>query len=104
LFENLIVLEALKTRFNQGLKPNLYFYRDSHGNELDLLYKSGNELHGIEIKSASTYTPSFKKGLLHFSENTHPLVKKTVIYTGQEQTFSDDVRFVSYKNVDTLFE
>ncbi|MDQ8187426.1 DUF4143 domain-containing protein [Pelagicoccus sp. SDUM812002] len=30
LFENLVVLEALKIRYNQGLVPNLYFYRDSN--------------------------------------------------------------------------
>ncbi len=37
LFENMIVLEALKARYNHGQIPSLYFYRDSHGNEIDLL-------------------------------------------------------------------
>ena len=50
LFENLVVLEALKARYNQGLTPNLYFFRDSHGNEIDLLHKSANQLIGVEIK------------------------------------------------------
>ena len=63
LFENLIVLEALKARYNQGQIPNLYFYRDSHGNEIDLLYTGGRELIGIEIKSASTFASHFKKML-----------------------------------------
>lgn len=103
LFENLVVLEAMKARYNKGLKPNLYFYRDSHGNELDLLYKSGNDLHGIEIKSGSTYAPSFKKGLLHFSEHAQPLAHKSVVYTGQEQSFSDGIQLVSYLKTASLF-
>ena len=49
MFENLVVIECLKTRANQGLLPNLYFYRDSNGNEADILYKHGRELTVIEV-------------------------------------------------------
>lgn len=34
LFENLVILEVLKKRLNQGLPPNLYFWRDHTGVEL----------------------------------------------------------------------
>jgi hypothetical protein len=54
LFENLVVLEVLKARYNQGKAANLYFFRDSHGNEIDLLHKSGNQLTSVEIKAAAT--------------------------------------------------
>lgn len=68
LFENPVVPEALKTRHNQEKKsPNLYFYRDSHGNEIDLLYANGPNLSGIEIKSAATFHPNFRKNLLRLS-------------------------------------
>lgn len=40
LFENFIVTEALKRRYNQGKESNLYFYRDSNQNEVDLLLKN----------------------------------------------------------------
>ena len=39
LFENFVVTEALKQRYNQGKESNLYFYRDSNQNEIDLLLK-----------------------------------------------------------------
>lgn len=71
LFENMVVLEVLKARYNAGKMPNLYFYRDSNGNEIDLLLASGQELIGMEIKSASTWHSSFSKGLQHFSETDH---------------------------------
>ncbi len=103
LFENLVVLEALKQRYNQGLTPNLYFFRDSNGHELDLLFKSGRELHGLEIKSASTWNQSFKKGLWHFTKNNYPLSSSTVIYTGESLSFSDGITALPYQQTCKLF-
>lgn len=104
LFENLVVLEAIKARLNQGLKANFYFYRDSHGNEIDLLHKSGADLSGIEIKSSSTYHTSFKKGLKHFTKNTHPLKSQSIVYNGAEKLFSDGSQLVNFREVSTLFQ
>jgi len=103
LFENLVVLEALKTRYNYGRTPNLYFFRDSQGHEIDLLHKQGNELLGIEIKSASTWNASFKRVLQHFNEKIHPLAKRAVIYSGSSIEFSDGLNALSYKDVGQLF-
>jgi len=64
LVENLVVLELVKTRLNQGLDPNLYFFRDNHKNEVDLLYKKAHELIPIEIKSAKSFDRTFLKGLI----------------------------------------
>ena len=99
LFENLIALEALKTRYNAGLTPNLYFFRDSQGHEIDLLHKRGHELFGIEIKSASTWHASFKRALDTFHQKVHPLAQQTVIYSGNAIDFSDGVKAVTFKTV-----
>lgn len=104
LFENMIVLEALKTRYNQGRSPNLYFYRDSHGNEIDLLYTSGRKLVGIEIKSSATFTRHFKKTLLRFSEKQRPLESSYVIYNGDERQFSDGVHAINFRNTGDIFD
>jgi len=32
--ENMVMMELLKSRTAQGRNPELYFYRDSHGNEM----------------------------------------------------------------------
>ena len=103
LFENLVILEAINSRGNQGLKPNLYFYRDSHGNETDLLFKSGRDLHAVEIKSSSTYNRSFKKGLRHFHANTHALASQSIVYAGENREFTAQVQLVSYSQTDSLF-
>lgn len=63
LFENIAVIEALKYRFNRGKRGNLSFYRDSRGNEVDLLVGVGPDLFPIEIKAGATVTDDYFKGL-----------------------------------------
>ena len=103
LFENLVVLEALKSRYNQGVTPGLYFFRDTHGHEIDLLHKSGSALTGVEIKAASTWHRCFKKTLQQFSEKTAPLTAAYVIYSGDPITFSDGITAVPYSQAGELF-
>jgi len=71
LFENFIVMEALKDRFNAGESSQMYFYRDSDGNEVDLLVPEGPRLRAIEIKAGATVNPDYFKGLKAFASH-HP--------------------------------
>ena len=68
MFENMVVTEALKYRFHHGYGSNLSFYRDSKGNEVDLVLTKGVDLFPIEIKSGMTVTKDYFKGLKHFSK------------------------------------
>ena len=102
LFENLVVLEALKARYNQGRTPDLYCYRDKHGHEIDLLHKSGRDLIGVEIKSAATYHATFKKGLLEFSKKHHPLARSYIVYSGKALSFSDGIEAISFTQVSDI--
>lgn len=104
LFENLVVLESLKARYNRGLTPNLYFYRDNQGHEIDLLHQRGSELSGIEIRSASTWSPSFKKALEHFHQRIHSLSTRTVVYGGDAIEFTDGIQAMSFMDVERLFD
>jgi predicted AAA+ superfamily ATPase len=66
LYENQVILEILKHRLNRGKRPGLFFYRDTRGNEVDLVIRQGRKLIPIEIKSAATFTPEFVKGIRSF--------------------------------------
>jgi hypothetical protein len=66
LYENFLILEVLKSYLNKGKRAELFFYRDTHGNEVDLIIKEGRRLIPIEIKSAATFTPHFLKGIERF--------------------------------------
>lgn len=104
LFENLVVLEALKMRYNQGLTANLYFFRDYQSNEIDLLFKSGSQLTGVEIKAAATWNSSFKKGLQRFAESNAALTRSYVVYSGERMAFSDGVEALPYTSVAEIFQ
>lgn len=68
LFENMAIIEALKYRFNHGKRNNLNFYRDSSGQEVDMVVNKGPYLFPVEIKAAETITTEFFKGLNYFRE------------------------------------
>lgn len=72
LFENFIIMEAMKDRLNAGESAEMYFYRDSEGNEVDLLLPTGGKMHAIEIKAGATVNPDYFKGLKTFAAH-HPL-------------------------------
>lgn len=96
IFENMVILEALKTRYNSGRPADLYFFRDSNQTELDLLFKVGPDLVGVEIKSSSTYHSSFKKALARFSESNAPLKRSYLIYNGEARTYSDGLQLLPF--------
>ncbi len=104
LFENLVVVEALKSRYNQGRMPNLSFYRDGHGNEIDLLFEAGRELVGIEIKSSSTYHSSFKKNLTYFNKSVQSLSRSYIVYNGDKHELEGGIEAIPVEEVSRLFE
>lgn len=100
LFENLIVVELLKRRLNEGKESNLYFYRDSNQNEVDILVNNGSSLDAIEVKSAMTYNPSFEKALQKVNEWVNPPVgKRIIIYAGTLEDDKGDIRLLNYRNM-----
>lgn len=84
LFENMVVNEAVKSRFNRGKQPNLYFFRDKSGKEVDLLYSVADRFYAYEIKSAQTFHTDFMKGVDYvrkiFGER---ILQSGVVYDGQ---------------------
>lgn len=63
IFETYVVSEMVKTCWNAGIKPPLYYWRDSQGHEVDLLVEDGEALFPIEIKSGQTVNASMFAGL-----------------------------------------
>jgi predicted AAA+ superfamily ATPase len=63
IHENFVVMEVVKDRLNKGLRPDMFFFRDSHGNEVDLIVPLDGVLQPVEIKSASTFHPDLLKGM-----------------------------------------
>lgn len=51
-FETYVVTEIVKSYYNAGKRPDLYYYRDIDGKEIDLLIVEGNNIYPIEIKKS----------------------------------------------------
>ncbi len=105
LFENMVISEALKYRFNQGKKSNLYFYRDSKGNEVDLLMINGPDIFPIEIKAGMTITREYFKGLNHFTKTFPESIHNGsgLVYGGIEKQKRTDVSIVPFKYLNDVF-
>ncbi len=85
LFENAVVAEALKHRFNQGRRPNLSFFRDSRGLECDLLYGIGHGMGAIEIKSGATVASDWFDPFSRIAKDLPEITARAVVYGGLER-------------------
>ncbi len=59
IFETFVVAELVKTLANRGERPALYYWRDSNGNEVDVIAEVGAKLMPVEIKSGQTVNRDF---------------------------------------------
>lgn len=85
LFENVVVSEASKHRFNRGRQPNLSFFRDSSGLECDVLYEAGHGINAIEAKSGATVASDYFTAINRVGELVSEVAAKSVVYGGSER-------------------
>ncbi len=100
LFENLIVIEFLKNRYERAENSNLSFFRDSNKNEVDLIAPLQTGLWAVEIKSSQTVASDFFKGLNYF-ENLHREgeIKKALVYGGDQSQVRSNGHVVGWKGL-----
>lgn len=97
LFENMVVADVMKRYCHQGKSPELMFYRDSNGNEIDLLVAHGQSIEGYEIKSSSTYNSSFETGFCSITPSLESrLVRRAVVYNGTQERRNAPIEVLRY--------
>lgn len=105
LFENMIVIEALKHRFNQGKRSNLFFWRDAKGNEVDLILEAGPDLVPVEIKSGATVADDFFQGLRTFAARLPtPPARSFLVYGGTERQKRSHVTVLRFNEVAAMMK
>ena len=87
LYENLIIADLVKEAQNNGIRPDIYFYRDSNGNEVDLIVQEQGFLHPVEIKSSETFSKTFLKGLSNFAKLNLPRCKDGIVFYNGSQNY-----------------
>lgn len=100
LFENMVVLQFLKHRYNQGKLSNLYFYRDKSQREIDLIEEKGTQLLAYEIKSAKAYTKGFVKNLDYFRKAVgNDVISTQIIYDGETDIYTPENGILNFRNI-----
>lgn len=105
IYENLIILEVMKYFLNRGPRRQLFFYRDSNGNEVDLVVLRGQDVVPIEIKASATVDKSFFKGLKRFASAISSAVDPVIVHSGAAQRRQNEIRITNLQHlVPTLDE
>ncbi|GAB1443005.1 ATP-binding protein [Ignavibacteriales bacterium] len=103
LFENMIIVDLLKRRFNNGLPNNLFFLRDKAGREIDCVLDNGTSKTMIEIKAGQTINRDFFSNLTYFSEvDPNPNDRKYLVYGGEENQERLGTTVLSWKNLNSI--
>ncbi len=100
LFENWVVSELLKSRYNQGRAPALSYWRENNGLEVDLIREEGGKLWPMEIKSGATYTPDWGSKLEKWRRLAGERAgEATVVYGGEDSFVHRDIRVSSWRTL-----
>lgn len=100
LFENLVVSELLKQRYNQGLASNLYFWRNNTGDEVDVVIEQGEQLMPMEIKSGQTVNADFLTGINKWMKIAgDAALTPQLVYGGNENMTRNGVEVRSWKQI-----
>jgi len=105
LFENLVVMELIKQRSNQGKEPMLYFHRDNHGNEVDVIIKNRNYLIPIEIKSTTTFNKALFKNLHYYKDLVEDRMPFGIlVYAGEIEQQVGNLHVINFRNLHKIEE
>lgn len=97
LFENFIINEFIKNAFNQVKEPNLSFWRDQQGREVDLFDKDSGC--GYEIKSGHTFSGDFFKNLTYWGQlQDVPITQRICLYAGSQSMITKDGEVIDWKS------
>lgn len=103
IFENFLIIEAFKFRFNRGNESNIYFYRDSHQNEVDLMIRKATGLSAVEIKSSMTFNTQFEKTLHHIDNwVTNSIIDRAIVYAGTYENVKGEIKLINFRNFNDL--
>lgn len=97
-------MEALKSRWNQGVDADLYHIRDAGGFEMDLALSRQRQLFPIEIKAARSYRPEFLKNLKKAASWSDSIQPGAVIYAGAEEQMVQGHALLPFEKTATRFQ
>jgi uncharacterized protein len=100
VFESWVVTQTLKHRWNRGLPSDVFFWRDNHGTEIDLMFEHGGALHAVEIKSGATFSPDWLRGLNRWRGYAGAdAAAPVLVHGGRDSFFADGVHVMAWSRL-----
>ncbi|MBX9830361.1 ATP-binding protein [Candidatus Babeliales bacterium] len=104
LFESFVISEMFKHNYNHNKTPQIYFWRDVQGHEIDVVIeKSYNHVVPVEIKAGMTFSDNFFRELFAWREITEQeTLPLYVVYGGNENLQRKEGRGFCWNSVEAL--
>jgi uncharacterized protein len=100
VFESWAVAEVLKHRHNHGWPADLYFWRDNHGLEIDLLVEHQGRLLPLEVKSGITYASDWMQPLRRWrAQAGEPTAEPVLLWGGEGSHRREDHWVLSWRDI-----
>ena len=105
IFENMVIIELLKSRYNNAKTDNLFFWRDKNGKEVDCIIETSGKLIPVEIKSGHTKSVHFFDNLIYYKKLAKAKSgKPIVVYGGNENLKLPGGLLLSWNDMDELYK
>ncbi len=100
LFENFIINEFQKFFYNNVIEPELYFWRDKNGKEIDLIIEMQNKLMAVEIKAGETFVGDYFKNLKYWNKLSGNSEENSfIVYGGKKNLKTSNGELFSWLNI-----
>jgi uncharacterized protein len=104
IFETMVVSDFMKQYYNRGLQPNLYYWRNQQGYELDLLVETALNIIPLEIKSASSFRSDFMKNFTYFNRIQEKDSEGFLILNHEIDERVNTVNVTSFRHVQNIVD
>lgn len=102
LFENFVMLEILKHFYNNGIKQDIYFWRDKLGREIDCILENTGRIKAIEIKAGKTIIPDFFRNIEYWNNLTGNIRDSYIIYGGIESQIRTEAAIIPWTKINNI--
>jgi predicted AAA+ superfamily ATPase len=102
IFESYVVAEMLKGAYNRVRRPNLSFFRDNSGNEVDALIDGPESVRPVEIKASATVRPELFKSLEFYGALNPAAARGALLYAGDERLRYPQADVIGFRSVGAL--
>lgn len=105
IFETFIISEIMKYLYNHYEKFNLFYWRDNHKKEIDLIIDNGDTVKSLEIKSSHTFNKEMTQGLKYWSKiSSFPLNDSYLVYRGDNDMLYNNINVINWRKINTIWE